>query len=90
MTIAEPPRIASRDEWLEARIELLAREKELTRLRDRLNVPWIVTVHSPTGVRQLASITPIVPMPAAPPVALVHLPVRVPYGFHGLWIPDAV
>jgi predicted dithiol-disulfide oxidoreductase (DUF899 family) len=32
------PRIASRDEWLTARKELLAQEKELTRRRDALNV----------------------------------------------------
>ena len=31
------PRIASRKEWLAARTELLAKEKELTRLRDALN-----------------------------------------------------
>ena len=31
------PRIASRDEWLEARTALLAREKEMTRARDELN-----------------------------------------------------
>jgi predicted dithiol-disulfide oxidoreductase (DUF899 family) len=32
------PRIASRDEWLAARRELLAKEKDLTRRRDALNV----------------------------------------------------
>jgi predicted dithiol-disulfide oxidoreductase (DUF899 family) len=31
------PRVVSRDEWLAARRELLAREKELTRVRDALN-----------------------------------------------------
>jgi carotenoid cleavage dioxygenase-like enzyme len=25
---------------------------------------------------------------ALPPLARVHLPVRVPYGFHGSWIAD--
>lgn len=41
-----PPRIASRAEWLEARKALLAREKELTRLYDRIAaqrraLPWV-------------------------------------------------
>lgn len=31
------PKIVSRDEWLAARKELLAREKEFTRTRDALN-----------------------------------------------------
>src|SRR3954466_2240727 len=31
------PKIASRDEWMAARMELLAREKELTRQTDALN-----------------------------------------------------
>jgi predicted dithiol-disulfide oxidoreductase (DUF899 family) len=39
-------RIVSRDEWLKARQDLLAREKELTRQRDRLSaerreLPWV-------------------------------------------------
>jgi predicted dithiol-disulfide oxidoreductase (DUF899 family) len=31
------PKVASRDEWLKARKELLAKEKEMTRARDELN-----------------------------------------------------
>ncbi len=31
------PRIATREAWLTARKELLAKEKDLTRLRDELN-----------------------------------------------------
>ncbi len=42
----EPHKIVSRDEWLVARKEHLAREKELTRLRDQINaerraLPWV-------------------------------------------------
>ncbi len=42
----EPPRIATRAEWLEARRQHLAREKEFTRLHDRLTaerrgLPWV-------------------------------------------------
>jgi predicted dithiol-disulfide oxidoreductase (DUF899 family) len=41
-----PPKIASRDEWLAARQELLAKEKHLTRLQDELaaerrTLPWV-------------------------------------------------
>jgi len=42
----QPHKIASREEWLEARKALLAHEKEFTRSRDRLNaerraLPWV-------------------------------------------------
>jgi hypothetical protein len=33
----DDPRVVSRDEWLAARRQLLAQEKELTRRRDALN-----------------------------------------------------
>ncbi len=33
----EKHQVVSRDQWLEARTRLLAREKEFTRLRDRLS-----------------------------------------------------
>jgi len=34
-----PPRIASREEWRASRIALLAREKELTAMKDSLAAP---------------------------------------------------
>jgi predicted dithiol-disulfide oxidoreductase (DUF899 family) len=42
----ETHKIVSRDEWIEARKQHLAREKELTRLRDQLSaerreLPWV-------------------------------------------------
>jgi predicted dithiol-disulfide oxidoreductase (DUF899 family) len=42
----QQPQIVSRDEWLAARKQLLAKEKELTRLRDQLSaerraLPWV-------------------------------------------------
>jgi predicted dithiol-disulfide oxidoreductase (DUF899 family) len=42
----QPHRIVSPDQWLVARKELLTKEKELTRLRDRLSaerreLPWV-------------------------------------------------
>ena len=36
-TIAPDPQIATREEWLAARLELLSKEKELTRHRDAVN-----------------------------------------------------
>jgi predicted dithiol-disulfide oxidoreductase (DUF899 family) len=46
MSAPQNPRIVSRELWLEARKALLAKEKELTRLRDRLAaerraLPWV-------------------------------------------------
>jgi predicted dithiol-disulfide oxidoreductase (DUF899 family) len=46
MRTTDNPRIVSREEWLEARKALMAKEKELTRLRDRLAgerraQPWV-------------------------------------------------
>jgi predicted dithiol-disulfide oxidoreductase (DUF899 family) len=44
--VVERHAVVSKDEWIEARVELLAKEKEFTRLRDRLNeqrreLPWV-------------------------------------------------
>jgi predicted dithiol-disulfide oxidoreductase (DUF899 family) len=59
-------RIVSRDEWLTARKALLAKEKELTRLRDRLSaerrdLPWVrvakpYVFDAPEGKRSLADL----------------------------------
>jgi predicted dithiol-disulfide oxidoreductase (DUF899 family) len=46
MTATTQPRIATRDEWLRARVALLAEEKALTRRHDELaasgrELPWV-------------------------------------------------
>jgi predicted dithiol-disulfide oxidoreductase (DUF899 family) len=59
-------RVVSRDEWLEARKEHLAKEKELTRLRDKLSrqrreLPWVLVdknylFDAPSGRESLADL----------------------------------
>jgi len=60
------PRIVSREEWLAARKELLAKEKQLTRERDaiatqRRQLPWVKVeknyiFDSPSGNKTLADL----------------------------------
>jgi predicted dithiol-disulfide oxidoreductase (DUF899 family) len=62
----QPHGIVSRDEWLQARKALLAKEKELTRQRDRLSaerreLPWVriektYVFDTPEGRRTLADL----------------------------------
>ncbi len=64
MATAHP--VGSHDEWLAARLELLSREKELTRLRDELSrqrraLPWVrvdkeYLFDTPDGPRTLAGL----------------------------------
>jgi predicted dithiol-disulfide oxidoreductase (DUF899 family) len=59
-------RIVSRDQWLQARTKLLAKEKEMTRLRDSLSaerraLPWVkveksYTFDTPNGKASLADL----------------------------------
>ena len=60
------PKVVSREEWLVARIKLLAREKQLTRERDavaaeRRQLPWVkveknYVFDSPNGKKTLADL----------------------------------
>ncbi|ABS62695.1 protein of unknown function DUF899 thioredoxin family protein [Parvibaculum lavamentivorans DS-1] len=60
------PKVASREEWLEARRALLLQEKEVTRARDRVaalrrNLPWVklekdYTFDGPTGKVSLSDL----------------------------------
>lgn len=62
----EQPRVVSRDEWLEARKALLAREREVTHARDRLAaerraLPWVkvekdYVFDAPEGRKRLADL----------------------------------
>ena len=59
-------KVVSREEWLEARKEHLAQEKEFTRLRDQLSLrrrelPWVkvekpYTFHGPNGQESLSEL----------------------------------
>ena len=40
----ESHRVVSRDEWIEARKQLLAKEKDFTRLRDHAVYPGIIVI----------------------------------------------
>jgi predicted dithiol-disulfide oxidoreductase (DUF899 family) len=65
-TEIENPRVVSESEWLAARKELLAKEKEFTRQRDALSterrkLPWVrvdkeYTFESPSGKKTLADL----------------------------------
>ena len=58
--------VVSRDEWLEARRALLTKEKEMTRMRDRINaerlaLPWVkvdkdYVFNTPTGHKTLSEL----------------------------------
>ena len=58
--------VVSRDEWLEARRALLTKEKEMTRMRDRVNaarlaLPWVkvdkdYVFATPTGAKTLSDL----------------------------------
>ncbi len=62
----EHPKIVSRDEWLAARKELLAKEKQLTRQRDAVSderraLPWVkvdkqYVFDGPNGKQTLADL----------------------------------
>src|SRR5262252_2278920 len=62
----ESNRIVTQEEWLKARSELLAREKEFTRVRDSLNaqrreLPWVrvekeYLFDAPEGKKSLADL----------------------------------
>src|SRR4029077_18001338 len=62
----QPHKIVSREEWIENRKALMAREKELTRARDRLSeerraLPWVkvdktYVFEGPDGMKTLADL----------------------------------
>jgi len=66
MSTMEHPRVVTQDEWIKARKELLAKEKDLTRRRDavaeeRLKLPWVKVAknyefETPGGKKRLADL----------------------------------
>ena len=49
---------------------------------------WVISLAHDTGSDQSRLLIIDAQNFAAPPVATVHLPRRVPYGAHGSWTPD--
>ena len=51
---------------------------------------WVISLVHDTGADESRLVIVDAQNFSAPPVAVIHLPRRVPYGAHGTWLPDSV